>query len=67
MAREQRGLDRGYRPSANRSSEDSMRQFGFLVVFPRLDESGSSVVAQVDAAARRVLEALGSDLAATYE
>ena len=44
-----------------------MRQFGFLVVFPRLDESGSSVVAQVDAAARRVLEALGSDLAATYE
>ena len=44
-----------------------MRNFGFLVVFPRLDKSGSRSVTQVDAAARRVVEACRSNLPAAYQ
>ena len=44
-----------------------MRNFSFLVLFPRLDESGSRVVAQIDTAAGRVFEACGSDLPSPYQ
>ncbi len=44
-----------------------MRSFRFLVFFPRLDQCGSGVVVQVNAAARRVIEVCGSDLSAAYQ
>ena len=67
VARKQRCLDRGYRPSTNRTPEDSMRDFSFLVVLPRPDQGGSRIVAQVDAAARCVVEARGSNLPPAYQ
>ena len=39
-----------------------MTDFGFLVLFPCLDQTCSSIVAQVDAAARHVDKAIGVDL-----
>ena len=39
-----------------------MTDFGFLVLFPCLDQTCSSIVAQVDAAARHVDKAIGADL-----
>ena len=67
MACEQSRLDRGDRPSAHRAPEHSVRNFGFLVLFPRLDEHGSRVVSQVDAATRSVFEVLRPHLPTTYQ
>ena len=44
-----------------------MRNFGLLVVFPRLDQRGPPIVAQVDAAAGRMVEARSSNLPAAYQ
>ena len=39
-----------------------MTDFSFLVLFPCLDQTGSSIVDQVDTTARHVDKAVGSDL-----
>ena len=44
-----------------------MTDFGFLVLFPCLDQTCSSIVAQVDAATRHVDKAVGVDLPATNQ
>ena len=67
MAGEQRRLDRWYRPSADRPPEDSMWKLRFLVIFPRLDQSGSRVVTQVDPTTGSVVETSGSDLTSAYQ
>ena len=48
MACEHRRLDRRQRPPAHLSIGNAMIYLRFLMVFPRLDQARSSLVAQVD-------------------